>query len=618
MSQPTEPTDATARRYFGYPKALEGPRVPFRMDDGANPGLSGIPLVIAGWLVSKVGFLQRFIYNNAGLNCLRKLDLKGYSERWEKEYVPNLELLSFQTFPENLPGRYNTVADYHATYLSGELTPLAVCESLLPLIRRDVDSPSSHSVPFVATDVSAILLAARESTARYAANKSLGLLDGIPTAVKDSSSVAGYRSTIGQAVNDELFPVSKTTTWSIQKLQECGAIVLGKTNMHDWGTDITGCNPNWGTVRNPYNSQYYAGGSSGGSAYAVAAGLIPFALGADGGGSIRIPCAFCGVYGLKPTHGRIDNTKSTAIVIGPIAGTMTDLEAMYRVMAQPNPLDPTCGQFAPPGALPPSRTKIIGICKPWFARAESSVLNLCQQAVDYYQNKLGYEVVEIEIPYLAEGQKAHAFTILSELAIRARAQHLPNQIHTSTSWLSGLNAANKFVLSVGAQTKAQDYLLAQQLRNLLMQYLAFLYKKHPGMIIVTPTTPMPGWNIKSEGDLKYGSSDGNSTLRGMEYIWLANFCGTPALSSPIGYVDPIPTAGEGKIPVSLMGMGDWGSENQLCDWGREAEIYLSQVTRVGEGDQMMKAGLMFLSLLGVRRNCKVAKRRDIECRWVAA
>ncbi|CAG8950348.1 hypothetical protein HYFRA_00006841 [Hymenoscyphus fraxineus] len=582
------------------------------MDDGTNLVLSGIPLVIAGWLVSKVGFLQTFIYNNAGLNCLRELDLKSYSERWEptvvsianqaeKEYVPNLDLHSFQTLPENLPGRYYTVADYHAKYLSGELTPLAVCESLLPFIRRDLDSPSPHSVAFVATDVSAILLAARESTARYAANKSLGLLDGIPTAVKDSSSVAGYRSTIGQAANDELFPVSKTTTWPIQKLQECGVIVLGKTNMHEWGTDITGCNPHWGTVRNPYNSQYYAGGSSGGSAYAVAAGLIPFALGADGGGSIRIPCAFCGVYGLKPTHGRIDNTKSTVIVIGPMAGTMTDLEAMYRVMAQPNPSDSTCELFAPPGTPPTSRTKIIGICKPWFARAEPSVLNLCQQAVDYYQNQLGYEVIDIEIPYLAEGQKAHGFTILSELAIRARAQNPPNQIHTSTSWLSGLNAANKFLLSVGAQTKAQDYLLAQQLRNLLMQHLAFLYKKYPGMIIVTPTSPMPGWNIKSEGDLKYGSSDGNSTLRGMEYVWLSNFCGTPALSAPIGYVDPIPTAGEGNIPVSLMGMGEWGSEDQLCDWGREAEIYLNQVYKGGRRRPVGERWVDALKLAGSQK-----------------
>jgi Asp-tRNA(Asn)/Glu-tRNA(Gln) amidotransferase A subunit family amidase len=365
------------------------------------------------------------------------------------------------------------VTDYHAKYLSGELTPLAVCESLLPLIRRDIDSLSPHSLSFIATNVSSVLTAAKESTARYAAGRSLGLLDGVPTAIKDSSDVAGYRTTFGRASNDKLFLISKNTTWPIQKLEECGAIILGKTSMHEIGTDITNLNPSWGTPRNPHNKQYYTGGSSGGSACAVAAGLIPFALGADGGGSIRIPSTFCGIYGLKPTHGRPEDTGSTVTVTGPMAATMMDLEAMYRVLAQPDPSDPTCSLFVPPSTPSTSQSKTIGIYKPWFSRAEHSVLVICQKAVDYYEKELGYTIVEIEIPYMGEGQKAYAMTILSELAVCTRSQHISNQIYISSSWLSGLNLANKILLSIGAQTTGQDYLLAQQLRNILMQHLAF-------------------------------------------------------------------------------------------------------------------------------------------------
>lgn len=116
-------------------------------------------------------------------------------------------------------------------------------------------------------------------------------------------------------------------------------IILGKTNMCEYGTDTTGLNPYWGTPRNPHNRNYSTGGSSSGSAYAVAAGLVPFAFGADGGGSIRIPAAFCGIYGLKPTYGRLEDTSSTVVVTSPLAASMMDLEAMYRVLAQPDPFD---------------------------------------------------------------------------------------------------------------------------------------------------------------------------------------------------------------------------------------------------------------------------------------
>lgn len=480
-----------------------------------------------------------------------------------------LDIVISQDLSENLPGRYHSIAEYHALYLSGELTPLAVAESLLPLIRRDIDKASHHSIAFIDTHPEEVLEEARASTLRYKEGKPLGIYDGVPTAIKDESDVAGYRTTMGRKANDKMFPVSEETVWSIQKWREGGGIVLGKLNMHEVGADTTNNNPNWGTPRNPHNDQYYTGGSSGGAAYVVSSGLVPVALGADGGGSIRIPASFCGLYGLKPSHGRLEDTQSTVTVTGPLAANMSDLETAYRVMATPDPDYPNSGLFLPPSVASPSRPKVIGIYKEWFDRADPAVHKLCTETVNYYKTKLGYEVVSIEIPYVPEAQLAHAVTILAEMAIRGRAKS-----SDKSNWLAALTPANKILMAIGSQTPTTDYLLAQQLRNMLMQHLAFLYQKHPGLIIVTPTAPMAAWPIASEGDLKHGASDGNSSVRCMEYVWLANFTGNPAISCPVGYVDPV--KGKGRVPIGLMAMGEWGSEDSLIAWGKEAERWLNE------------------------------------------
>jgi Asp-tRNA(Asn)/Glu-tRNA(Gln) amidotransferase A subunit family amidase len=483
-----------------------------------------------------------------------------------------LDSESYPILPENLPGCYLSAAEYHAMYLSAQLTPLAVAESLIPLILRDPKSSrnGSHSVAFIDTHVDAVLTAAKESTLRYQQGTPLSILDGVPTAIKDESDVKGYRTTQGRKVNYDLMKIAEKSSWPVQKWGEAGAIILGKANMHELGADTTNNNPNWGTPRNPHNDQYYTGGSSGGPAYIVSAGLCPFVLGSDGGGSIRLPSSYCGVYGLKPSHNRLEDTESTVTVSGPLAGTIADLEIAYRLAAAPNPDDPTCALFAPPGSNTRSYPKVLGIYKEWFDRADLPVRKLCENVVNYCKDKLGYEVVDINIPCVTEGQLAESFTILTEMAVRARA-HVKNP----KDWLKDLNPANKVLIAVGAQTPGTDYFLAQQLRNMLMQHLAFLYQKYPGLIIVTPTTPNAGWPIGSETDLKHGISDGNMTIRNMEYVWMANLCGNPAISCPVGYVDPV--KGKGKIPIGIMGMGEWGSEDLLLGWGKVCEGYLNDV-----------------------------------------
>jgi Asp-tRNA(Asn)/Glu-tRNA(Gln) amidotransferase A subunit family amidase len=282
----------------------------------------------------------------------------------------------------------------------------------------------------------------------------------------------------------------------------------------------------------------------------------------------------CGVYGLKPSHGRVGQTKSTVTVMGPIAASISDLELAYRTMAIPDPDHPVRGLFTQPLPISGHRPKLLGICTPWIDRADTTVQKSYWAVIDHLTNSLGYQTVNIDIPFLPEGQLAHAFTILSESAT-----HIKQSTPLGTHWLSSLNPANQVLLAVAAATPANDYMLAQQLRHLLMSHLAFLYKQNPGMVIVTPTSPMPGWPIADEGDLVHGISDGNMSMRNMEYIWLANFAGCPAISCPAGYVTAAKSKEgrewKGDVPIGVMAMGEWGSEDALIEWGRDVEEWLN-------------------------------------------
>jgi Asp-tRNA(Asn)/Glu-tRNA(Gln) amidotransferase A subunit family amidase len=442
------------------------------------------------------------------------------------------------------------------------------------LIRRDISPPGEHSVAWFDTKVDLVLRAAEASTKRYKENCSLGPLDGVLTAVKDEFDIDGYVTCLGSA-NDytgDVLEAESHAAWCVRKLEEAGAVILGKLSMHEFGLDTSGNNPIYGTPPNPHNPGYYTGGSSSGSGYAVSAGLIPIALGSDGGGSIRIPSSMCGVFGLKPTHGRISfrpgqNHCPTCAVLGPIAADIRSLAAVFEVMGAPHP----SSSFPPASPLVmapwPTRPKILGIPEAWFARATPAIRRLCRGMIDRLAAEHGYATVAIEIPFLAEGQTAHAMTLLSDAA-------------TLLPGTRGLTPANKIMLALGRTTPATDFLLAQKLRRVLMRHLAFLWRQHPGMLIATPTTSCAGWPIRSKAELLYGVIDGDRTLQTMEFAWLANFCGLPALSVPAGFVIPEgkPGAGdvaaleiEGKIPVGLMATAEWCCEEQLLRFGLEAE-----------------------------------------------
>ncbi|KAE8155168.1 amidase signature domain-containing protein [Aspergillus avenaceus] len=567
------------QHFKDYPEPRKGPHLPPTYNRKPNPALRGIVLTISAWALNWLWFLPRIIWLNAGFGSLR--DIRSHLDYIEPRYDPTVVPLASKgdenangspspsalATPANYPTKYYSVADYHALYKSGDLTPTAVVKALLPLIRRDLSSPGRHSVAFIESQVDQVLAAAEESTRRYRENRPLGVFDGVPTAVKDEFDVDGYRSRMG-SLNDYTFE-SKTddrsiTNWCIRQLEKAGAIIVGKLSMHEFGLDTTGNNIHYGTPPNPYHPKYYTGGSSSGCAYAVSTGLIPVALGTDGGGSVRIPASFCSVVGLKPTHNRLShypavNFASTTSVIGPLAADIRSLAEAYRVLAVPGPDT----QFPAPGplSLSPSTTrkKYLGVPEVWFSRAAPDVQRLCRSLLDKLVTQHDYTLVPIEIPFPVEGQTAHALTILADASAL-----LPD--------MTNITAANRILLTLGRTTPATDYLLAQKLRRLLMEHLAALWDELPGMIIVTPTTACAGWPMMSKSELKWGLSDGNRTLKAMEYVWLANFTGIPALSVPAGYADAEGKGADaGKVPVGLMGNGEWGSEEHLLQWGLEVE-----------------------------------------------
>ncbi|KAI9868190.1 MAG: hypothetical protein M1813_006935 [Trichoglossum hirsutum] len=564
----------SATRYANYPTVKLGPPIPYSNPPRSNPVLRGIP-------VSSFGFLQRFFWSNAGFGSLQPIkEFDDYEPRYDPTVIPLEDPSAPAPSPYTSPnpsyqppaggetGRYYSVSDFHALYKSGKATPTEVIEALLPLIRRDTSPPGAHSLAFLESKVDIIRRAAEASTLRYKEGKPIGLLDGVPVAIKDEVDVDGYKRSMG--TSREFIRKDRRTAWCVAKWEDEGAIIVGKTNMHELGLDTTNNNPNLGTPRNPFNEHYYPGGSSGGSAYAVGTGLVPIALGLDGGGSIRVPASYCGVYGLKPSHGRVSqlpgiSSASTTGVSGPIASTIEDLEIAYRVMARPDPEHHSSSLFAAPRPHGGERRKLIGVYDEWFNRADEPVRAICREALDFYVKTMNYELVNISIPFIPESQTAHAVTILSEIA-------------ASVEDISYLSAQSKLLVTVASRTPAAAFLRAQRMRNLLMQHLAALYEQHPGLIILTPTVPIAGWHIEG-GDIGRGLSNGDKSIRSIEYASFANLTGLPALSIPVGYADPV--EGEGKVPVGLMAMGQWGSEDQLIEWGREGERYLNEVHKGG-------------------------------------
>lgn len=439
--------------------------------------------------------------------------------------------------------------------------------------------PTDYSRAWLDINIDAARAAAKASTERYVAGKPLGILDGIPFGVKADLAVKGFVNTMGMHVNTKYDYFNKPadeSLWPVLKLEAAGAIMIGKMNQHEVGMDTTGCNPNTGTPVNFYNRAYYPGGSSSGAGSALGAGIVPLCVGTDAGGSIRVPTATAGCVAIKPTHSRTVHMNSTMCIVGPMCANINDLIIAYRVMAQPNPECPIGSLFAT--STPPSTNtskKLLGICSPWIARAAPDVRALFDRAVDWYVQKLGYTVVSIDLPLLREARTAHGAINLAEAADHAKARVSAAEARAKgIKWTDLLSPANAVTTCVGAQTTANDYMRFAQIRSVVMRHLAHLFEKHgEELLIVSPTIPDGGY-AKTDGDERYGFTDGDRCLRSMMFVFLSNLSGCPSATVNVGYVTA--EKGEGTLPVGILGMGMWGEEERCLAWAGEGERYLRE------------------------------------------
>src|SRR5438094_5853251 len=217
------------------------------------------------------------------------------------------------------------------------------------------------------TDITADRARAKASAidAAIAAGQNVGPLAGVPFAVKNLFDVKGLATRAGSKINRDLAPSSRDATL-IERMEAAGAVLVGALNMGEYAYDFTGENVHEGPSRNPHDPTRMTGGSSGGSGSAVGGALVPIALGSDTNGSIRVPSAFCGIFGLKPTYGRLSRARSFPFVasldhLGPFARSVGDLALAYDAMQGPDADDAACTTRPPEPATPLLAQRIAGL-----------------------------------------------------------------------------------------------------------------------------------------------------------------------------------------------------------------------------------------------------------------
>ena len=241
-------------------------------------------------------------------------------------------------------------------YRLGELSPIDATRAVLE--RITALNPRVNALFHIAADEA--LAAARASEARWHARQPRGPLDGVPVTLKDSVFVAGMPNPQGtRALADQ--PPAERDSPATARLREAGAVILGKTTMPDLGVIASGVSTLHGVTRNPWNLERNSGGSSSGAGAALAAGFGPLAVGSDIGGSVRIPAAFCGIVGFKPSYGRVPLAEPwPALVAGPMARSVGDAALLLNAISRPDPIDYTALPWQPEDYVPDADVEVRG------------------------------------------------------------------------------------------------------------------------------------------------------------------------------------------------------------------------------------------------------------------
>ncbi|MFF3325114.1 amidase [Streptomyces sp. NPDC002889] len=447
---------------------------------------------------------------------------------------------------------------------SGTVSPTELTEHYLDRIGRLDETVgayitvTSELARKQAAEAEAEALAARRDGGR------LGPLHAVPVPVKDLNFVAGVRCTLGsQAFADHTPDVDDHV---VTRLRTAGTVMLGKTNTPEFGLPCYTENRLAPPARTPWDLERSAGGSSGGAAAAVAAGLAPVAQGSDGGGSIRIPASVCGLFGIKPSRGRVSpgptlHDVSGLSTSGPLARTVADAAALLDVLAGPMPGDPYGAPSLPPGetflsaaAREPGTLRVIALATPPVPGVELHAD--CRSAHDGAAGllrELGHQVDEMELPVDERIREAfgHVWAVMASVHPVA-----PDKEELLMPLTRHLRATG---LGVSGLDFAQALYTFRALGQLIADALLSAYD-----VILTPTLaqpPAPVGGLRDDGD---PSAEFAGLASFTPFTPLYNATGQPAVSVPLHWTDQ-------GLPIGVMLGGRYGAESTLISLSAQLE-----------------------------------------------
>ncbi|MFH1808647.1 MAG: Asp-tRNA(Asn)/Glu-tRNA(Gln) amidotransferase subunit GatA [Pseudomonadota bacterium] len=437
---------------------------------------------------------------------------------------------------------------------SGEVTSLELTAACL----RAAEEHAALNVVLQSLAESARRDAAA-SDARRARGEGLGPLDGVPIGLKDNLCTAGVRTTCGSRMLENHVPVYDATV--VQRLREAGAVFVGKLNQDEFAFGSSCENSAFGPCHNPWDPARVPGGSSGGSAAAVAAGLCPGSLGSDTGGSIRQPAALCGVTGLKPSYGRVSRLGLVAYAssldqIGPLGHGALDVAMLLQAIAGHDPGDATSLDEALPdysaAAREDCRGLRLGVVRSTLdsAGVDPAVAHATREAIEVWRG-LGCHIVDVELQHLQHAIACYYLVATAEASsnlarfdgvrygLRVDPGRGLNALYTETrSQGFGAEAKRRILLGTYALSAGYYdayYLRAQKVRSLIARDHAAAFSRVDA--IVTPTTPTPAFALGEK------IADPLTMYLCDVYTVPANLAGLPALSLPSGFCEhprPLP------------------------------------------------------------------------------
>ena len=407
----------------------------------------------------------------------------------------------------------------------GETTAQAVVKTALDQIQ------ASNLNCFTTVLASSALAAAAETDRKRLAGESLGPLAGVPFAVKNLFDIAGTVTLAGSKINRANPPATEDAT-AVARLKAAGAILVGALNMDEYAYGFVTVNEHYGATPNPHDPTRISGGSSGGSAAAVAAGLVPLTLGSDTNGSIRVPAALCGVYGLKPTYGRLSRAgaflfSSSLDHIGPFGRSVEDIAQAFQVLQGADHRDPICSDR--PGIAPVLSGEIggmrIAIAAGHFAQTTTPTV---AQALEKVADALG-ATRNVILPESARARSA-AYLITASEGSQLHLARLQTQ-------LQDFDSATRDRFLAGAFIPSSWYIQAQRFRRWYRDQVRDLFQTVD--VILAPTTPCPAPLIEQTTM----ELDGQTMLVRPHlgfYTQPLSFIGLPVLSVPVCFPGELP------------------------------------------------------------------------------